>query len=75
MPNGRPGDHPLTDIFLHGLEAYGREVDSMLREISALTPDREFVQWWERELAAESDHQVVSRKVRARLAEARSGKG
>jgi hypothetical protein len=24
MPNGKPGDHPLTDILAHGAEVYGR---------------------------------------------------
>jgi hypothetical protein len=75
MPNGKPGDHPLTDIFLHGLESYGPDIDSMLREISALAPDQELVRWWERELAMESDRQVILERVQSRLEELRSEKG
>jgi len=36
MPNGKPGDHPFTDIVLHGLAVYSPEADSLVREIAAL---------------------------------------
>ncbi|GIF63291.1 hypothetical protein Ais01nite_13260 [Asanoa ishikariensis] len=34
MPNGRPGDHLLTDITVHELEVFGTPCDDLIREIS-----------------------------------------
>ena len=36
MPNGKPGDHPLTDIHIHHLPIFSRDVDILIEEISAL---------------------------------------
>ena len=36
MASGGPGDHPLTDLLLWDLPAYGEPVDSLLREVAAL---------------------------------------
>ena len=33
MPNGRPGDNPISDITIHGKEIYGPEIDDLVREI------------------------------------------
>lgn len=33
MPNGKPGDHPLTDILVHGLDVFGPRADALIREI------------------------------------------
>jgi hypothetical protein len=33
MPNGKPGDHPLTDIVVHGMEVFGASCDDLIREI------------------------------------------
>jgi hypothetical protein len=33
MPNGAPGDHPITDILIHGLDVYAPDVDALVREI------------------------------------------
>ena len=40
MPNGKPGDHPYTDIVLHGLRVYSEAIDRLVREIAALSDDR-----------------------------------
>jgi hypothetical protein len=34
--NGKPGDHPLTDILGHRLEVFGETADSLIREICQL---------------------------------------
>lgn len=34
MPNGRPGDHPWTDILLHGYDPYTEDVSRMVRDIA-----------------------------------------
>lgn len=36
MPNGQPGDHPLTDIVVPGLVVYSAKADGLVREIVAL---------------------------------------
>lgn len=36
MPNGKPGDHPLTDVLVHGLEVFGPRADALIREIVSL---------------------------------------
>jgi hypothetical protein len=41
MPNGKPGDHPLTDILVHKLKVYGREADDLIRkDCRAVQPPR-----------------------------------
>jgi hypothetical protein len=36
MPNGKAGDHPITDIVNHRLKVYSERVDGLIREIVAL---------------------------------------
>jgi hypothetical protein len=36
MPNGKQGDHPLTDILYHGLAVYSAKADGLVREIARL---------------------------------------
>lgn len=36
MPNGRHGDHPLTDILVHGGGAYPPDINAIVLEMSAL---------------------------------------
>ena len=40
MANGKPGDHPLTDILCHGLQVYGSDMDDLVRQVAALSDDR-----------------------------------
>lgn len=39
MPNGKPGDHPLTDV-LHGSRVYSECADALVREIHAAADER-----------------------------------
>ena len=36
MPNGKPGDHPLTDLLVHGMPVFNQHVDTLIREIAEL---------------------------------------
>lgn len=36
MPNGKVGDHPLTDILVHGRRVYSERADNLIRQIVEL---------------------------------------
>ncbi len=35
MPNGKAGDHPLTDILHYGSSEFGEPVDGLVKEMAA----------------------------------------
>lgn len=43
MPNGKPGDHPLTDICVHKLRTFSEKADNLVCEIVSLVPEAD---WW-----------------------------
>jgi hypothetical protein len=60
MPNGKPGDHPITDMLIHGAHPFPADMEALLRKILALDPgfpdgkrryldqvewDRRFLDW------------------------------
>ena len=67
--NGKPGDHPLTDILVHKHQIYGQEADELIRKISALCSRRELDEWWEREIGWSKDADLVGRKAHSRYLE------
>lgn len=69
MPNGKPGDHPLTDILVHRLKVYGQEADELIRKIAELCSRRELDEWWEKEIGWSPQHDLVVRKARTRFDE------
>jgi hypothetical protein len=69
MANGKPGDHPLTDIFVHKTEVYGREADNLIRKIAALSSRNELDEWWDKEIGWTDDRALVLRKAQARYEE------
>ena len=66
MANGKPGDHPLTDVLAYGAEVYGREADELIRKIAALCSERELDEWWRREIGWSQDRELALRKARER---------
>ena len=40
MPNGKPGDHPLTDILVHNRSIYSESARNLIREIAGLADDK-----------------------------------
>jgi len=40
MPNGKPGDHPYTDIVTHGRDVYSSRAASLIRELAKLSDDK-----------------------------------
>lgn len=69
MPNGKPGDHPLTDILVHRLAVYGDEADDLIRKIAELCSRRELDEWWQSEIGWSPERHLVINKVRMRLDE------
>ena len=67
--NGKPGDHPLTDLLAYEHEVYGPEADGLIRKIAALSSPRELDEWWEREIGWSGDAELALRKARTRHAE------
>lgn len=41
MPNGRPGDHPVTDLMVWGTPQFDDELDAVIREFETLRPKYE----------------------------------
>ena len=37
MANGRPGDNPISDVVVHQMEVFGTEIDTLMREIAAIS--------------------------------------
>jgi hypothetical protein len=69
MPNGKPGDHPLTDILVHGREVYGAEADRLIEGIARLCSRRELDGWWLARIGWDASPELVLREARRRHAE------
>jgi hypothetical protein len=69
MPNGKPGDHLVTDILLHGFSEYGDEACELLRKIAQLSSERELHQWWESQIGWSCPVETVLSKARRRCDE------
>ncbi len=41
MPNGKPGDHPYTDIVVHRKRVYSEAADDLVRRIASLASQNE----------------------------------
>ncbi len=40
MPNGKPGDHPYTDIMVHRHNVYSKLAAELVREIASLVDEK-----------------------------------
>ena len=38
MPNGKPGDHPFTDMLIHNMHPFPLDIEELLHEILELNP-------------------------------------
>jgi hypothetical protein len=47
MPNGKPGDHPYTDIVVHGKSRFNPETIELAKELHDLNPDSFFEIDWQ----------------------------
>lgn len=52
MPNGRPGDHPITDIVIHHIETYSKRADDFIRDLDIVLSKKflwDFLYYFDRE--------------------------
>jgi hypothetical protein len=45
--NGKPGDHPITDIVRHRIARYGDPLDSQIRQLGELMSYHRLCDWFE----------------------------
>ena len=45
--NGKPGDHPITDIVKHQIARYGEPLDSEIRQLGELMDYHRLCAWFE----------------------------
>lgn len=38
MPNGKPGDHPVTDMFVYGAHPFPADIEERLRRLHQINP-------------------------------------
>jgi hypothetical protein len=70
MPNGKPGDHPLTDIFAHSIyDEYGYEASMLIKRIAKLSSKREMDEWWENEIGWTGTPEIALTKAKAKVEE------
>jgi hypothetical protein len=65
----RPGEHPLSDILIHGREVYGPEADELIRGISEFSSKYELYEWWNSEIKGSTDRAEIASKAEARFQE------
>ena len=68
MPNGKPGDHPLTDIVVHKRRRFSREIDSLIEKIVELGGQKELERRFNFfALPAKPEFRKALREIHARL--------
>jgi hypothetical protein len=66
MPNGKPGDHPITDVMIHNRVVFGEPWDSLLREIVDLLGYERAHEWFNASYWSKPEGEVrlaISRKL------------
>lgn len=38
MPNSKPGDHPLTDLLVHGKKLFPQDMEALIRKLRPWPP-------------------------------------
>ncbi len=69
MVNGKPGDHPITDILYWKREVYSAETDELIRSIAALCSSNELYTGWNEEIGWCGDAALAAQKSSVRCNE------
>jgi hypothetical protein len=67
MPNGKPGDHPITDLMIHHLSVYGEPLDTELRQLGELMSYHRLCDWFEQEQYWTTPNEELEPIVAAKL--------
>jgi hypothetical protein len=67
--NGKPHDHPLTDILLHKIDVYGAEGSRLVRKIAKLCSRSELETWWDERLGWDVEGKDVLPEISKRYEE------
>jgi hypothetical protein len=65
--NGKPGDHPVSDVLKHGLAAYGEPSDTEIRKLAGFMDYHRLCEWFDNVLGHEKED--VATEVQKKLAE------
>ena len=66
MPNGKPGDHPITDVMIHNSVVFSEPWDSELRKIVDLLGYEGTHEWFNAHCWSKPEREVrlaISRKL------------
>lgn len=66
---GRPGDHPLSDLCIHGRPLFGDDIDALICRVYDLAGWRQLDLWWEADVGWAADRATVRAKALKKVAE------
>jgi hypothetical protein len=71
--NGKPGDHPITDIMVHRIRLFGEPLDTQLRQMGKLMFYDRLCDWFEQHWSksAEEIQPIVAAKLQELQEDAR----
>jgi hypothetical protein len=63
--NGKPGDHPITDLMVHHMRVYGEPLDTQLHQLGELMSYERLCEWFEQHwsTSAEQLQPLVAEKL------------
>jgi hypothetical protein len=63
--NGKPGDHPITDLMVHRLAVFGEPLDTQLRQLGELMSYKRLCEWYQPYWTMQADQlqPIVSAKL------------
>ena len=73
--NGKPGDHPITDIVRHRIARYGDPLDSQIRQLGELMSYDRLCDWFQQHWSKppEQLEPIVAAKLEEMRRAAREG--
>jgi hypothetical protein len=73
--NGKPGDHPITDITVHHMSVFGEPVDTQLRQLGEMMSYERLCDWFQPHWSksAEELQPIVAAKLQELRRDAQEG--
>jgi hypothetical protein len=53
--NGKPSDHPITDLMVHRIAVFGEPLDTQLRQLGELMSYDHLCDWFQQHWSAPAD--------------------